>query len=101
MTQTQKMIDKSKREIGLYITEILGSSVDAIELMRTKMDIHKNVIYALREQGINDLNEIHYEEISKMLDGIRKIKGETPLYLINDKIAVLIDHINFIQEIEN
>ena len=101
MTQTQKMIDNSKKEIELYITEMLGSSVDAIELMRTKMDIHKNVIYALKEQKINDLNEKHYEEISKILDGIRKIKGETPLYLINDKVSVLIDHINFIQVIEN
>jgi len=95
MIRTQKMIDKSKKEIELYLTEILSSSTDSIDLFKEKMDIHKTVIYSLMDIEIDDSNELTYEEIQKMLNGLRKIKGESSVYLIQKKIDILIEDVIF------
>jgi len=101
MIRTQKMIDKSKKEIELYLTEILSSSTDSIDLFKEKMGIHKTVIYSLMDIEIDDSNELTYEEIQKMLNGLRKIKGESSVYLIQKKIDILIEDVIFNRDINS
>ena len=96
MSQTQIAIDYSTKEIESYIDLIMASSRDEIDILRTKMEIHKTILNALNEYSISNKNEKFYNKIETMLKGLKKIKGISSVDLIFEKVNVLIDHIAFI-----
>ena len=75
MSQTQIAINYNTKEIESYIDLIMASSRDEIEILRTKMEIHKtvlNALNALNEYCISSKNEKFYNKIETMLKGLKK-----------------------------
>lgn len=99
MTYTQGLIKNSQHEINEYLKQVMKASVDNISVLRTKMDIHRIAIYTAKDIEYNEENSWCYKEITKMLDGIRGINGETPLTLIEEKLNILVNQLVFIRDV--
>ena len=59
------------------------------------------VLFSLKDIGIKSgVNDKAYSKLKNIVDGIRKIKGITPLDLITEKVNILIEHISFINDMD-
>jgi hypothetical protein len=89
------MYKTSMDEIDTYIKEAMSASVDILDVLDAKISIHRDFIYLEKDNEITKENKYLYDEIKIILDGIRKIKGITPLGLIRRKIELLSSQIEF------
>lgn len=98
---TDKIIKNSREEINIYLKELMACSVDDFYTIEYKINIHKEAVYIAKEFKDTVENEYSFSEIVKILDGLKGIKGITPLELISNKLNVLKNHIIFLNDVDN
>jgi cystathionine beta-lyase family protein involved in aluminum resistance len=94
-TFTEGLIAFCKEEIGKYKVELLSANSEDVYKIERKMNIMRETIVLSNDYEYNDNSKFSFNEIEKMVRGIRGVKQSQTIDIMQTKIHIFTDDIVF------